>query len=255
MIALFTMGFSCEQLLSFNLKKGLLFSFSAAENQDKWRQKIRSQSSFFKGIFGQVPKVSQTLVVYFMFCNELPFLSGTFYDSIRTKNEQHVLLFVMPSCHKYLPIQRNYYFMVSIAGLTDVFQTVIIYFITVDDFMLEKTRRSKLIKKIIQHSSGRSHQWNRNFSDIGEKTPAESFGRLGILYRSTRDSIVFGQSTLCLVYLAVKQVDVYSGEVMIRIFCVYGAWESPQKLLTSAKICVRRPLFGRQYTKGVIGAM
>ena len=32
----------------------------------------------------------------------------------------------------------------------DVFQTVIIYFITVDYFMLGKTRRSKVIKKIIQ---------------------------------------------------------------------------------------------------------
>ena len=34
--------------------------------------------------------------------------------------------------------------------LLDVFQTVIIYFITVDYFMLGKTRRSKVIKKIIQ---------------------------------------------------------------------------------------------------------
>ena len=80
----------------------------AKENQDKWGQKIHP---FFKGLFGQVPKC---ILVHFLLCFHVLF--HLFYDSIRTKNEKHVLLLFCHDRHenKYLPIRDNYYFIVSI---------------------------------------------------------------------------------------------------------------------------------------------
>ena len=101
MIALFTIAFSCEQLLSF-WKKG---------SQRKPRQMGTKNPPFFKGLFGQVPKC---ILVHFLLCFHVLF--HLFYDSIRTKNEKHVLLLFCHDRHenKYLPIRDNYYFIVSI---------------------------------------------------------------------------------------------------------------------------------------------
>ena len=102
MIALFTIAFSCEQLLSFWKKV-------AKENQDKWAQKM---FPFLKGFLARCQNVSLSISYFvFMFC--FIFFMTQLGQKMRSTFSFY---FVMTdiSWNKYLPIRDNYYFIVSI---------------------------------------------------------------------------------------------------------------------------------------------
>ena len=103
MIALFTIAFSCEQLLSF-WKKG---------SQRKPRQMgTKNPPLFLKGFLARCQNVSLSISYFvFMFC--FIFFMTQLGQKMRSTFSFY---FVMTdiSWNKYLPIRDNYYFIVSI---------------------------------------------------------------------------------------------------------------------------------------------
>ena len=73
MIALFTMGFSCEQLLSF-WKKGFSLATEKPRQMGTKNIKLLLKVPFFKGIFWPGAKICPVhLVCFFMFCTSILF--------------------------------------------------------------------------------------------------------------------------------------------------------------------------------------